>query len=607
MKQKRARQPESSTVAKPRRSGVARQLQWLWALLLAGALGVPLLLQFRAQSRGSNPQTASPETRLTFHKDIAPIVFTRCAYCHRPGQAAPFTLLSYADVKKRAKEIADVTARRYMPPWLPEPGYGEFANDRRLTADEFAKLQRWIGEGLLEGDAADSPRPPNWTEGWQLGEPDLVVQVPQPYALGAEGKDVYRNLVVPIPLAARRFVRAVDFRPGNPKVIHHAFINIDQTRESRRLAEKQNPAGFDGMQLPETAVMVAGQMLGWQPGKRAEPTGEGLSWPLEKNSDLVLQLHLHPSGKPEQVQPAVGFYFTEAAPTNTPFRLYLPQWRIDIPAGAKNYAVENSYVLPIDVDVLRVSPHAHYLAKEMQGYAILPDGTKRWLLLIKNWDFNWQGDYRYATPVFLPKGSKVVMRFSYDNSAENPHNPNHPPKRVRYGLAATDEMAELTYQVVPRKPQELSLLRADYLKKATLDVIAFNENVLKDHPEDEQAHAKLGEALLQFARFAEARDHLQRAVQLNPSNHQAHYDLGALYLAEKQLGDAQVEFETVVRLNPDDYQAHGSLGSVYYRKREFDRAESEFAIAVQLNPDDAIARRNLELVRGVKRQLPGSR
>src|SRR5438093_34165 len=226
------------------------------------------------------------------------------------------------------------------------------------------------------------------------------------------------------------------------------------------------------MQLPETAVMVAGQMLGWQPGKRPEASGDGLSWPLEKNTDLVLQLHLHSTGRPEQVQCAVGFYFTDQPPTKTPFRLYLAEWRIDIPSEAKDYAVENSYVLPVDVEVVRVSPHAHYLGKEMQGYAILPDGTRRWLLLIKQWDFNWQGDYRYTSPVFLPKGSKVVMHFTYDNSSENPRNPNQPPKRVRYGLQTTDEMAELCYQILTRDADDLATLRADYFKKLTLDAIA---------------------------------------------------------------------------------------------------------------------------------------
>src|SRR5207247_276940 len=252
---------------------------------------------------------------LRFHRDIAPLIFERCARCHRAGQSAPFTLVSYSDVKKHLRQIAEVTEKRYMPPWLPEPGYGDFSDVRSLTVDQLGVIQQWIAEGAIEGNPADLPQTPKWPEGWQLGEPDLIVRMPQAYTLAAEGKDVYRNVVLPIPVQARRYVSAVEFQPGNPRVVHHAFINVDQTWQSRRLAEKQNPPGFDGMQLPETAIMVAGQMLGWQPGKRPEASGDGLSWPLEKNTDLVLQLHLHPSGKPEAVQCAVGVYFTDQPPT----------------------------------------------------------------------------------------------------------------------------------------------------------------------------------------------------------------------------------------------------------------------------------------------------
>jgi len=492
-----------------------------------------------------------------------------------------------------------------MPPWLPEPGYGDFAGARRLTDDQLGVIQQWVAEGAVEGSAADAPPTPTWPEGWELGEPDLVVKLPQPYTLAAEGKDVYRNVVLPIPLRARRYVRAVEFQARAPGVVHHASMNFDQTRESRRLAEQQNPPGFDGMQLPESAVMVAGQMLGWEPGKRADATGEGLSWALEKETDLVLQLHLHPSGRPEQVQPEVGFYFTDQPPTNTPFLLRLPEWRIEIPAGARGYAVENSYVLPVDVQVLRVSPHAHYLAKEMQGYASLPDGTKRWLLLIRQWNFNWQGDYRYAKPVFLPKGAKLIMHFTYDNSSDNVHNPNQPPKQVRYGPQTTDEMAQLTYQVLARSGEDRATLVANQFNKLTLDSIAYNESVLRERPEDARAHAKLGQALLPLGRYAEASEHLRAAIRLNPNDDKPHYDLGTLLLVHNQLADAKSEFETVLRLNPDDYQAHGNLGTVNLRLNDLDQAELHFTCALRLNPDDAIAKRNLDLVLTAKRGLRG--
>ena len=273
----------------------------------------------------------------------------------------------------------------------------------------------------------------------------------QTIPLAAEGKDIYRNFLVPIPTTERRNVKALEFHPGNSKVVHHAFIEVDATRQSRHLADQVSPPGFDGMQLPESVQMPGGQMLGWQPGKPPYVSPDGLAWVLEPNSDLVLQLHLHPSGKPEPVRSTVGFYFTETAPTNTAFRINLQRSTIDIPPGAKDYSIENRYVLPVDVSLLRILPHTHYLGKELQGYAILPDGTKQWLIRIKNWDFNWQGDYRYAEPVFLPKGTTLVMHFTYDNSADNIHNPSQPPKRVRYGLQTTDEMGELWFQALPRE------------------------------------------------------------------------------------------------------------------------------------------------------------
>ena len=288
-----------------RRQGAPHQVL-LRVLILAGSVSLGVV------ASGAEDRSL----RLSFNKDIAPIVFQNCASCHRPGQSAPFSLLTYSDVKKHGQQIVEVTGRRYMPPWLPQPGYGEFVGVRRLTAEQMARIERWLLEGAVEGDVADLPPLPQWSADWQLGVPDLVIQIPQPYALAADGRDVYRNGVVPIPNAMRRFVRGVEFQPGNSKVMHHAFINVDETRQSRRLAESHNPPGFDGMELPDSAVMPGGQLLGWQPGKVPRFSPEGLAWLLKTNVDLVLQMHLHPSGKPERVQPSVGFYFTDQVPTN---------------------------------------------------------------------------------------------------------------------------------------------------------------------------------------------------------------------------------------------------------------------------------------------------
>jgi len=537
---------------------------------------------------------------VTFNKDVAPIVFEHCALCHRPTQSAPFNLLTYQDARKHAKQIAEVVEKRYMPPWLPEKGHGDFADDRTLSTNQIETIRRWVAEGSVEGAAADLPGLPKWTEGWRLGPPDLVVKLPQLYTLAAEGKDVYRNFVVPIPVSARKYVKGVEFLPGNWKVVHHAFINVDRTRGSRRRAEKENPPGFDGMTLPETATMPAGQLLGWQPGKVPRFAPDGLAWILETNTDLVLQLHLHPSGKPELVQPSIAFYFTEQPPTNMGFRVNLQVFKIDIPAGVKDYAIDERYTLPIDASLIGISPHAHYLAKRMEGYALLPDGTRRDLILIKDWDFNWQGDYRYANPVPLPKGTTLAMHFTYDNSPGNIRNPSQPPKQVRYGLQTTDEMGELWFQIMPRNPSERTRLEEDFYGYLVRHELDYEEYLLAQNPKDAAAQARAGNALLHLGRVEDAFHRFQAAIRADPNCQVAYYQLGFILQRLNKLPEAELAFETAMRLDPDDYQAQGSLGYLYLRKGDLDKAEERFKAALGLNPDDAVARQNLGLVAKAK-------
>jgi len=542
---------------------------------------------------------------LTFTRDIAPIIFQQCAPCHRPGQSTPFTLLTYEEVRKKSATISDAIERRYMPPWLPEHGYGDFADERRLSEDEIGMIRQWVAEGVKEGQAGDLPPLPKWPEGWELGPPDLIITPPSAYALAAGGNDVYRNFVVPIPTRERHFVRAVDFHPGNGKVVHHTFIYVDPTRQSRHLVDNGAPPGFNGMRVPESAETPGGQLLGWQPGKRPYESPDGLSWILEPNADLVLQMHMQPSGRPETVLPAVGLYFTDKPPTNTPYRINLLRYAIDIPPGARDYAIENRYVLPIDAHLLRILPHTHYLGKELQAYAILPGGGKKWLLLIRNWDFNWQGDYRYAEPVFLPKGTTLVMHYTYDNSADNPRNPNHPPKRVKYGLQSSDEMGELGLQLLPRTPKDRETLARDFFFKFTRDAVEENESMVRADPKDSDAHTRLAVALLVLNRGAEALEHLRTAVQLRPNNDEAHSTLGGIYIRQNRLDEARVEFEAVLRLKPNDYQAHGALGSIHLMQGNLVRAAFYYENALRINPEDAIARANLERVRNARSTAPG--
>jgi tetratricopeptide (TPR) repeat protein len=580
-----------------RRSGLI-SFAVLVATIIVSGVGVGLPAEFRQSPPALATAVYAPRAKgsLTFSREVAPIIYGRCAGCHRPGEAAPFSLLTYEQVSKRARQVAEVTARRFMPPWPPEPGCGDFADERRLTIEELGIIQQWVTEGAVEGNRSDLPPQPQWTEGWQLGQPDLVVKMPEPYQLAADGKDVYRNFVFPIPTLSTRFVKAVELRPGNARVVHHAFIDVDETRQSRRQAQKESPPGFGGMELPDTAVMPAGQFLGWQPGKSLYRVQEGLAWILKTNTDLVLQMHMHPSGKPELVQPAVGFYFTDMAPTNLPFRLRLLYYELDIPPGADNYVVEQSYKLPVDIRLLRVNPHAHYLGKDLQGYALLPGGERKWLLRIKDWDFNWQGDYQYSQPIELPKGTTLFMRFTYDNSTNNIRNPNQLPQRVRHGINSTDEMAALGFQALANNLQDRDILGKDYqhyLAQVLVDYFRFR---LRDDPNDEKAHTKLASFLFFQGKPAEAFDHLTTAIRLNPNDDQAHYELGYRYLLASRTHEAWDEFQTVIRLNPEDSQAYGNLGFICLQGRRWPEARGYLETALRLKPDDEVAQRNLKLV-----------
>ena len=537
--------------------------------------------------------TKHPAGSLTFTHDIAAIVYRQCAGCHRPEQSAPFSLLEYAQVRKHATEIAKLTLARKMPPWAPEHGKIELAGERWLNDEELGELQQWISEGAVEGNPSDLPPKPEWPGDWLLGTPDLVVELPA-YTLAAGGRDIYRNLVAPIPLPARRLVRAVEFQPGNARVVHHAYVQIDETRQSRRRAERENPPGFDGMDSPESVVMPGGQLLGWQPGKIPSASPDGLAWVLKPGTDLVLQMHLTPTGKPEQVQPKVGFYFTDKPPTNSPFRLRLTSLTIDIPAGASNYVAEESYILPIDATLARVGAHAHYLGRNLEGYAILPGGERQELFHIPDWDPKWQGDYTYVNPPLLPKGTKVAMRFSYDNSANNVRNPNMPPQRVKFGPQIRDEMGALYFQVLPVKPSDYPTLAKDYSQYFLQVSIGSFRKRVESNPFDAEAHKRLGRALGYSGQNEESLAELNESVRLNPADAETQFDLGSVYIRSKRIPEAYAAFHAATKLDPTDAAAFGSLGICAAQLGKLPEAQDSLKTALRLNPEDRLAQKYLD-------------
>jgi mono/diheme cytochrome c family protein len=562
------------------------------SILLSFLLGLILL--------NSAVASLAETSAVTFNKDIAPLIFQHCSSCHRPGQSGPFPLLSYNDVKKRAKQIAEVTARRYMPPWLPEPGYGEFEGERRLRSEQIAVLRQWVAGGLKEGNPSDLPPAPVWTNAWELGQPDLVLTLPKPVEIPAEGRDVYRILVIPQAANENHYVRALDFHAGN-RAVHHAFFLIDRTRGSRLQAAKNLETGEGGMDLPESANTPEGQSLSWQPGRKAYVCGEGMSWLLPKGADLVLQLHLKPTGKPELLQPQLGLYFTDQPPTKSLFNFPLTSKEIDIPAGAHDYTITDSYRLPVDVEVLRVNPHAHYLATDMQGYAVLPDGTRKELLWIKHWDFAWQGDYRLKQPLFLPKGTTLHMKYTYDNSESNPANPHHPPEHVRYGLETTDEMGELWVQFTGN-PADLDVIRKGFALRDLEGNLTTYQYRLRRNPKDAAALTAMGKTKLLLGERDQAVTYLKAAIEADALLDEPHYYLGVMLRLQNQPALAREEFQRALDLNPDSYKAAGNLGALAAQQGKFEKAERYLRRSLAINPEDPTSRELLDQILSAKQK-----
>ena len=549
-----------------------------------GCAGVALVsLAGCRNAPGVGQQSDSRLTRVTFAKDVAPIVFQKCAECHRPGQSAPFSLLDYQDVRQRAHTIVSVTERRFMPPWLPEQGYGEFAGERRLTTTEIETIRRWEEQGALEGNPADLPSPPQFADGWRLGAPDLVIKLPQPYTLRADGTEVWRNFVISVPLSLPRYVKTVEIHPGNPRVVHHGLMGIDPTRSSRRRDEKDDEAGFEGMDMGDS-LAPDGQLLGWTPGMAPFPGIKDKTWRLDARTDLVLQLHLIPSGKPEVIDPIIGLYFAERAPVGPPMylmRLDADQ-AIDIPPGEKTFVVTDTFELPVDVELLAVYPHAHFLATTMEGLARLPNGAEQRLLRIHHWDFKWQDVYRYARPIPLSKGTTISMRYSYDNSADNPRNPSRPPKRVVAGLRSVDEMAHLQLQVLPRSGEDALLLKE-----------AVYRHAIQKSPGDAWAYYELGNALRDRDEVPEAIRQYRAAIQVDPSHAASRNNLGAVLAAEGDVDEAIRQYRQALRLEPDFADAHYNLGNALRSKGVVDEAIGHYRQALRLEPEFAEAHNNL--------------
>ena len=415
---------------------------------------------------------------VTFNKQIAPIIFNNCSSCHRPGEAAPFSLLSYKDVVPKARLIAAVTSSRQMPPWKAEPASYPYRDERRLTDSQIAMIRDWVKQGMPEGKTEDRPEPPKFSSGWMLGEPDLVVEMPAGYHVPADGPDIYRNIVIPLGLKEDKWVTAIDMRPSARSVVHHVLYFGDPEGKIHERPQEGAEPGFSGMRAGGATVPLGGWAVGAQP----HFFPDDLALEVAKGSDLVIQYHFHPTGKAEIEKSTVALYFAKTPPERRLISVQLPPVYslfagLNIPPGEKDYVVRDSYTLPVAMDAVGVGAHAHYIGKKLRLTATLPNGETKTMLTIGDWDFAWQDRYFFQQSVPLPKGTRLDAEIHWDNSAENPHNPSNPPVKVTWGEQSKDEMGSVSLIGVPHDQSDYAACRAALERRTRA---AARDRILQD-------------------------------------------------------------------------------------------------------------------------------
>jgi hypothetical protein len=405
-------------------------------------------------------KTDTPDLSVTFSKHVAAILSKHCVVCHREGEIGQFSLLSYEEASKRAESLAEMASSRKMPPWKSEPNFGKFHGEQRLSKEEIALLSKWAKNGAPEGDAAELTKPPEFAEGWRLGKPDLELKMPEPFSVPAEGGDVVRSFVIPIPLDKDANVSAVEFRPGNRSVVHRATMFLDFTGAARKKESEDDLPGFESFGGP--GVRTTGALGGWVPGAAPRALPDGIAKYVKKGSSLVLQIHYRPHGKEEEDQSSVGVYLSKKPPKQLVTGIAVMADDLEIPAGESRYErTVESQPLPVDVSVLAISPQMLKLGREMKVTATKPGSDADVpLVWIKDWDFAWKRQYEFEKPVRLPKGSVIKVQAVYDNSAEHRKDPGEAPQTVQAGETPADEMCLCSLQVATEKPTDIKLVAA---------------------------------------------------------------------------------------------------------------------------------------------------
>ena len=394
----------------------------------------------------------APTPAPSWSDGIGALIHARCAECHRPDGGAPFALLTHRDAARKARTMLEVVEDRIMPPWPAAHGGELYREARRLSDSEIALIRTWVEAGAPEGDPARAPAPPTFAAEWSLGTPDREIAMAEPFTVPASGKDIYKYFTIPIGVDGDRWLSAIDIRSNAPAVVHHVlfFVESPEAKAAKRpRAERRRSIG------------------GWAVGMRGQRLPLGLGHPIPAGSDLVLQVHFHPSGKREDVTVRVGLWFTDEKPARELLEFQLPaafgqHAGLDIPAGDAAWTLRDRWRVPAPIEIVSVWAHAHTVCSSARAVAHLPDGTSRSLLSIPHWKFDWQLRYDFVEPVLLPAGTIVESELVYDNSAANPWNPFQPPQRIRWGEETTDEMGSLIFNAVAVDPRDRGTLGAAY-------------------------------------------------------------------------------------------------------------------------------------------------
>ena len=532
-----------------------------------------------------------PAGTLSFSKDIAPIIFDQCVACHRPNGSAPFALLTYDDVRQRAERIEQVTLDRLMPPWSPNPDYGEFEGARLLSGDQIGMIQQWVREGAAQGDPSDLPATPVFRP-WPNGPPDLELETDGPYSPTA-GVESVRNFVFRTGLDKAMHIRAVDLRiDGDPRAVQEVVVLIDRTQRSRHLDASDDGPGFGG-RLAYGTTYVPGHPLQFVPGREPSSTGGSTIWSLNPGTDLVAQVRFAPSATPKPVTVRVGLYEADE-PSRRPLVVSIGSRDIDIPPGSTGTSVADAYELPVPVQVLSILPRIGARGRSIDLWADLPDGGMTWLLRVTNWQLQWNGSYRFAKPVNLPRGAVIKVDIDYDNSSTSLSAGDDTLKRLVYGTGPDQERGELWLQVMVGSTN-FETLEVSHRRKQLLMMIVGYEKWLELDPDDGRTHIYLGRSNLELGDDRKAISYFKEALALNHQDPFAQTYLAGALNAKRMHRDAITHLRRAIRKKADFDETHAELAEALHHTDRMDEAIESYRKAVELNPWHVAAQYQLGL------------